>query len=42
MRESLVVSRVFTVNNIVTAADLSRLDDPAWRSRQEDLWWTQG
>jgi hypothetical protein len=26
---------------IVAAADLSRLGDPAWCSRQEDLWWTQ-
>jgi hypothetical protein len=26
---------------IVAAADLARLSDPAWCSRQEDLWWTQ-
>jgi hypothetical protein len=26
---------------IVAHADLSRLTDPAWCSRQEDLWWTQ-
>jgi hypothetical protein len=25
---------------IITAADLGRLGDPAWCSRQEDLWWT--
>jgi hypothetical protein len=25
---------------IIAAADLSRLGDPAWCSRQEDLWWT--
>jgi hypothetical protein len=25
---------------IVTANDLARLTDPAWCSRQEDLWWT--
>jgi hypothetical protein len=25
---------------IISAADLARLTDPAWRSRQEDLWWT--
>jgi len=25
---------------IITAADLDRLADPAWCSRQEDLWWT--
>jgi hypothetical protein len=27
---------------IIAAADLARLGDPAWCSRQEDLWWTQG
>ena len=27
-------------NGVVTAADLDRLSDPAWCSRQEDLWWT--
>jgi hypothetical protein len=27
-------------NGVVTAADLERLADPAWCSRQEDLWWT--
>jgi hypothetical protein len=26
---------------IVAPADLDRLTDPAWCSRQEDLWWTQ-
>lgn len=26
---------------IVTSADLDRISDPAWCSRQEDLWWTQ-
>jgi hypothetical protein len=26
-------------NAIITAADLDRLSDPAWCSRQEDLWW---
>ncbi len=25
---------------IITASDLGRLADPAWCSRQEDLWWT--
>jgi hypothetical protein len=29
-------------HGIITAADLERLDDPAWCSRQEDLWWTPG
>jgi hypothetical protein len=28
-------------NGIVAPADLTRLSDPAWCSRQEDLWWTQ-
>ena len=28
-------------NAVITAADLDRLTDPAWCSRQEDLWWTQ-
>jgi hypothetical protein len=27
-------------NGIITAADLDRINDPAWCSRQEDLWWT--
>jgi hypothetical protein len=27
-------------NGIVTARDLDRITDPAWCSRQEDLWWT--
>jgi hypothetical protein len=29
-------------HGIITPADLGRLSDPVWRSRQEDLWWTQG
>jgi hypothetical protein len=36
-----VVVRVLLEHGIVTAADLSRLNDPAWCSRQEDLWWSQ-
>jgi hypothetical protein len=28
-------------NGIVTTDDLDRIADPAWCSRQEDLWWTQ-
>lgn len=28
-------------SGIVTSADLHRISDPAWCSRQEDLWWTQ-
>jgi hypothetical protein len=27
---------------IVAAGDLARLSDPAWCSRQEDLWWSAG
>jgi hypothetical protein len=33
--------RILIEHGIIIADDLSRLDDPAWRSRQEDLWWTQ-
>lgn len=36
-----VAVRILIDNGIITSADLSRLDDPSWRSRQEDLWWTQ-
>ncbi len=32
---------VLIENGTITAADLDRLADPAWCSRQEDLWWTQ-
>jgi hypothetical protein len=27
-------------NGIITTSDLDRIGDPAWCSRQEDLWWT--
>jgi hypothetical protein len=27
-------------NGVITLADLDRLSDPGWCSRQEDLWWT--
>jgi hypothetical protein len=37
-----VAVRILIEHGIITSADLSRLNDPAWRSRQEDLWWTQG
>jgi hypothetical protein len=37
-----VAVRILIEHGIITSADLSRLEDPAWRSRQEDLWWTQG
>ena len=36
-----VVVRVLIEHGIITAADLGRLNNPAWCSRQEDLWWTQ-
>jgi hypothetical protein len=32
---------VLIENGIITPADLERLSDPAWCSRQEDLWWTR-
>jgi hypothetical protein len=32
---------VLIENGVIAAADLARLGDPAWCSRQEDLWWTQ-
>jgi hypothetical protein len=31
---------VLIENGTIAAADLARLSDPAWCSRQEDLWWT--
>jgi hypothetical protein len=36
-----VAVRVLIDHGIVSAGDLSRLTDPAWCSRQEDLWWAQ-
>ncbi len=36
-----VVVRVLIEHGVITAADLARLNDPAWCSRQEDLWWSQ-
>jgi hypothetical protein len=32
---------VLIENGVITASDLDRLSDPAWCSRQEDLWWTR-
>jgi hypothetical protein len=32
---------VLIENGTIAADDLARLADPAWCSRQEDLWWTQ-
>ena len=36
-----VVVQVLLEHGIITVADLARLSDAAWCSRQEDLWWTQ-
>jgi hypothetical protein len=36
-----VVVEVLIEHGIITSADLARLNDPAWCSRQEDLWWTR-
>jgi hypothetical protein len=36
-----VVVQVLLEYGIITVADLARLNDAAWCSRQEDLWWTQ-
>ncbi len=37
-----VVVGLLIEHGVITSADLSRLADPVWRSRQEDLWWTPG
>jgi hypothetical protein len=37
-----VAVRILIEHGIITSADLGLLADPVWRSRQEDLWWTQG
>jgi hypothetical protein len=34
-----VAVRALIEHGIVTTSDLTRLTDPAWCSRQEDLWW---
>ena len=34
-----VVVQVILDHAVLTHADLARLEDPEWRSRQEDLWW---
>jgi hypothetical protein len=36
-----VAVRILIDNGVVTPTDLARFADPAWRSRQEDLWWTR-
>jgi hypothetical protein len=35
-----VVAGVLLEHAVLTPADLARLADPGWRTRQEDLWWT--
>lgn len=35
-----VVVGALIENGTISASDLDRLTDPAWCSRQEDLWWT--
>jgi hypothetical protein len=37
-----VAVRILIEHGIITTADLTRLTDPVWCSRQEDLWWAQG
>jgi hypothetical protein len=36
-----VAVRILIEHGIITSADLGWLAEPAWRSRQEDLWWTE-
>jgi hypothetical protein len=36
-----VTVRVLIEHGIITTADLKRLTDPVWCSRQEDLWWAE-
>jgi len=36
-----VVVEVLIEHAVITSADLARLNDPAWCSRQEALWWTR-
>jgi hypothetical protein len=36
-----VAVRLLIEHGIITSADLTKLADPVWRSRQEDLWWTE-
>ncbi len=36
-----VVVELLIEHAIISSADLARLNDPAWCSRQEDLWWTR-
>lgn len=36
-----VAVRILIEHGVITAGDLRLLADPAWCSRQEDLWWTR-
>jgi hypothetical protein len=36
-----VAVRVLIEHGVISAGDLRLLADPAWSSRQEDLWWTR-
>jgi len=36
-----VAVRVLIEHGVVGLGDLALLNDPAWCSRQEDLWWTR-
>ncbi|HUK73813.1 MAG TPA: hypothetical protein VLW50_34565 [Streptosporangiaceae bacterium] len=36
-----VVVEVLIEHAVIGSADLARLNDPVWCSRQEDLWWTR-
>jgi hypothetical protein len=36
-----VVVEILLEHGIIAGADLANLNDPAWCSRQEDLWWTR-
>ena len=33
--------RVLIEHGVIAASDLGLLSDPAWCSRQEDLWWSR-
>jgi hypothetical protein len=35
-----MTAEMLLANDVITPADLAWTDDPGWRSRQEDLWWT--
>lgn len=35
-----MTAEMLLANDVITPADLAWTDDPGWRTRQEDLWWT--